>query len=119
MPPPPYTMESFKDAAASFFRATTGQSPRVAAYYLTLPRSFLNQPITPENISKFVAGENRAVLFGTTPMTAQDRLAIAAIPGREVAAHFVAQNVVAGSQGYFADNEYSHEALSALTSGTF
>jgi len=119
MPPPPYTMETFRDAAAAFFGSTTGQSPRVSSYYGSLSKSFLSRPITPQNINEFVAGENRAVLTATTPATRQDLLAIAATPLRGVAAHFVAQNLVVGRHGYFADNEYSREALSGVTSGTF
>jgi hypothetical protein len=118
-PSPPYTMETFKNAAASFFQSTTGQSPRVNSYYNSLSPSFLARPITPTNISEFVRGENHAVLSASTPATRQDLIAIAMTPFRGVAAHLVAQNVVVGREGFFANNEYAREALSGAISGTF
>jgi hypothetical protein len=112
-------MGIFMNSAAAFFQSTTGQSPRVSSYYNSLSPSFLARPITRANINEFVAGENHAVLSASTPATRQDLMAIATIPLRGVAAHFVAQNVVVGREGYFANNEYAREALSGITSGTF
>lgn len=113
----PYTMRNFRDTAQSFFRATTGQSPRVSTFYNSLTDDELNQPITALNIGNFVRRENHAVLHGTTPATREDLLAIAAIPLRAVAAHTVAQNVVVGQQGFFGNCEYQQEALIGTLSG--
>ncbi|GGN25352.1 hypothetical protein GCM10011350_15040 [Marinomonas arctica] len=63
--------------------------------------------------------ENHALWNSTTPVTRLDVFAMAITPFRRPVAHFSAQNAVVGNQGYFADNEYSREALSGITSGTF
>lgn len=113
-----YTMRNFRDTAQSFFRATTGQSPRVAAFYNALTDDELDQPITATNIGSFVRRENHAALHGTTPATPADLLAIAAIPLRAVTAHSIAQNVVVGQQGHFGNTEYQQEALIGILAGS-
>lgn len=118
MSAPSYTLSDFRNFAQSTFAATTGNSPLVMGAYKGMSSSFLSQPMTPSNVGKFVDIENSAVLRGKSTRF-QDSLAKVMTPFRRPVAHLVAQNATVGRHGYFANNEYSREALMSVLSGTF